>query len=76
MADDLFLLFFGLWIYFIPALVAFVRPHQQRAAILVINLFLGWTVLGWVVALAWAVSGKAEERRPALEIRFTPKNPP
>lgn len=32
------------------------------AAVIVINLFLGWTFIGWVVALAMAVSG--EEKKP------------
>jgi hypothetical protein len=24
-----------------------------------VNLFLGWSLIGWVVALAWAVAGTA-----------------
>lgn len=42
--------------YFMPALVASGRRHRQRVAILVLNLLLGWTVLGWVGALVWAFS--------------------
>ena len=45
-----------LFLYFIPALVASQREHRQAGAILVINLFLGWPLLGWVIALAWACS--------------------
>lgn len=41
-------------LYFAPALVAERRKHRQVAAITVLNLFLGWTVIGWVVALVWA----------------------
>jgi hypothetical protein len=40
--------------YFIPALVAGYRGHHQTLAIVVLNLLLGWTVLGWIGALVWA----------------------
>ena len=48
----LFTLFLA--IYFLPTLFAFRRQHYNRGAILVLNLFLGWTLIGWVVALVWA----------------------
>jgi hypothetical protein len=41
-------------IYFAPAIVAAMRSHRQTAAIVLLNLFLGWTLVGWVVALVWA----------------------
>jgi hypothetical protein len=40
--------------YFLPALVAFARHHYNNGAIFVLNLFLGWTLIGWVAALVWA----------------------
>ncbi len=40
--------------YFLPSCVADCRRHHQRHAICVLNLFLGWTVLGWIAALIWA----------------------
>jgi hypothetical protein len=42
--------------YFTPTIVARLRKHHQRGAILAVNLLLGWTVIGWVVALAMASS--------------------
>jgi len=27
-------------------------------AILILNLFLGWTFLGWVIALVWAFTNR------------------
>jgi len=39
-------------IYFLPTFVA--RDHKNGNSIAVLNLFLGWTFLGWVVALVWA----------------------
>lgn len=41
--------------YFLPTLVAFSRQHKNKLAIFLLNLFLGWTVLGWVGSLVWAV---------------------
>ena len=41
--------------YFLPALIAFLRQHKNKLAIFLLNLLLGWTVLGWVVSLVWSV---------------------
>ena len=41
--------------YWIPTLLAYHWNHKHRLAILVTNFFLGWTMIGWVVALVWAV---------------------
>ncbi|MGQ3683919.1 MAG: superinfection immunity protein [Candidatus Loosdrechtia sp.] len=41
-------------IYFIPTIVACNREHPSKAAIFVLNIFLGWTFLGWVIALVWS----------------------
>lgn len=42
--------------YFIPTVVAGVRKHHNAVAIGALNFFLGWTVLGWVGALVWALT--------------------
>lgn len=41
--------------YFVPTIVAEARRHHNRMAILVVNLFFGWTLLGWVICLAWSL---------------------
>ena len=41
-------------LYLIPALVAYNRQHPNAGAILILNLLLGWTVVGWIVSLVWA----------------------
>lgn len=51
-----FLGFLGGLIYFIPAFVAYEREHDNAAAILVLNLLLGWALIPWVIALIWAMS--------------------
>lgn len=46
-------------VYFLPSIVAQMRGHRQLTAITVLNLFLGWTLLGWVIALVWACTNPA-----------------
>lgn len=41
-------------VYFAPVLVAASRQHPDVNAIAILNLFLGWTFIGWVIALVWA----------------------
>ena len=43
----------GLLFYIIPSLVAYSHKHPHADAICAVNLLLGWTLLGWTVALAW-----------------------
>lgn len=52
----------GLIFYFVPALVAAGRRHRNANAILVTNLVLGWTLLGWAIALIWAFTAGREAR--------------
>jgi Superinfection immunity protein len=40
--------------YFLPAFVASRRKVPHAGSVIVINVFLGWTMVGWVVALAMA----------------------
>jgi hypothetical protein len=46
--------------YFLPFIVAVNRRHVNRLAIGVLNLLLGWTLLGWVAALVWACTASVE----------------
>ena len=41
-------------IYMIPSIVAVKRKHYDKTAIIVLNIFLGWSLVGWIVALVWA----------------------
>ncbi len=47
-----FLVLLGIFLYFIPAIVG--AGKKNAASIFLLNLFLGWTLIGWVVALVWA----------------------
>src|ERR1700730_13485169 len=50
----------GFIAYWVPTLAANSNRHRNRAAIGMLNLFLGWTVIGWVVALVWADTNNCE----------------
>jgi hypothetical protein len=47
--------FFSIALYFLPTLIAFARHLPSRAGIALVNVFLGWTFFGWVLALIWAI---------------------
>ena len=47
----------GLAMYFMPAIIAHHRRHLSSGAILLLNLLLGWSIIGWIVCFAWACSG-------------------
>lgn len=46
---------FGAIVYFIPTIVAFARHHPQAVPVTIVNVLLGWTLLGWVGSLVWAL---------------------
>jgi hypothetical protein len=45
-----------LLIYSIPSLIAYSRKHHNFLSILFTNWLLGFTILGWIIALIWSVS--------------------
>ena len=50
-------------LYFLPAIIALSRHHQSGAAIAVLNLLLGWTVIESIRAGLVAQRGLAARRR-------------
>jgi Superinfection immunity protein len=44
-------------VYFIPSIIA--RNKRNYNSITALNFFLGWTLVGWVVALCWALMDDA-----------------
>jgi hypothetical protein len=46
---------FGFVMYFLPSIIALARNKRDITAIVLLNFFLGWTMIGWIVALIWAV---------------------
>lgn len=46
--------------YLLPVIVSYRRGHRNWQAILVLNLLLGWTFIGWAVAMVWAATSSQE----------------
>lgn len=60
-------------LYFLPSIVG--RHKYNFPAIFILNLLLGWTVIGWIVALIWALtadSPPAFPARPCCSVCRTP----
>jgi hypothetical protein len=51
----------GFIAYWVPTLAANSNRHRNRTAIGMLNLFLGWTLFGWLVALLWADTDNCEK---------------
>ena len=43
-------------VLFIPSIIALTKNHPKKIAIIVLNLLLGSTGIGWIVALLWSLS--------------------
>lgn len=48
--------FIMLFPYFLPTILAVIRRKSSAVGIFLLNLFLGWTLIGWIGALIWALS--------------------
>jgi Superinfection immunity protein len=46
-------------LYMIPSIVAGFRNKRNSGAIVALNILLGWTLVGWTVALVWALTTDA-----------------
>lgn len=56
----------SLWLvisfYFLGFLVALKREHKDAIAIFALNLLTGWTFIGWVISLVWALKTNQEAK--------------
>lgn len=50
---DLVIILVGIVLYFIPTILA--KGKNDFEMIFWLNLFLGWTILGWLAAILWAI---------------------
>ena len=44
----------ALMLYLVPAMIADARDREDAFAVTMVNILLGWTVIGWFAALIWA----------------------
>jgi hypothetical protein len=57
------LIILGVILYWVPSIVAGTRHVRNLGSVIAINLLVGWTLVGWVVALAMAL--RTVDRAPA-----------
>ena len=55
------ILLVAIGLYFLPTIIAGARGKRNTLAIFVLNLLLGWSFIGWVIALVWSLT--AENRQ-------------
>jgi hypothetical protein len=54
-------------LYFLPSFIADQKKQQNFSSILIMNLFLGWSIIGWVLALTWAFSNSQQAHSKEIE---------
>ena len=62
-----------LWIigtitYFLPYITAKIRGRSNIGGILLVNLFFGWTIIGWCIAAQWSMSYDRGADRDAIQV--------
>jgi hypothetical protein len=62
--------------YFIPGIVASARHVPNQASVWIINIFLGWTLVGWVVALAMAARSQLPAQQVIVQQGWQPGQAP
>jgi len=58
--------------YFLPTYEAWNNKHQNLTSIGLLNLFLGWTLVGWVIAIVWAFKRHETAEVPTNPVEWTP----
>jgi hypothetical protein len=51
--------------YFVPGMVAYAKHHSRPHVVLLFNLLIGWTLIGWVMTLVWALANPERGIKPA-----------
>ena len=50
------------FIYMLPTFIAFGREHPRRQDIAVVNILVGWTLIGWIAVFLWALLTRVEDQ--------------
>ena len=61
----------ALALHFLPTIIAGVRHARNFGWILLVNVLLSWTVIGWIVALIWSIRDT-----PRYAFTYVPPPPP
>jgi hypothetical protein len=70
------LVVFGVGLYFLPTIVGVSRKVVNIGSVFAINLLLGWSLIGWAVALAMALRTNPSYAHPQSWQAHGPAAPP
>ena len=59
--------------YWLPTIIAIARQAHSALGVFILNLLLGWTILGWIIALVWSLA--AENRAVIVHVDRTDYGP-
>lgn len=64
MSDTTIVLYFVILLvtYILPMIVAINRNHRNKLAISMLNILLGWSLIGWIIAMVWACTSDVAPR--------------
>ena len=54
-------------LYWLPTIIAIARHTHSALGVAALNFFLGWTGLGWVLALMWALAANPTQQVIVIE---------
>jgi hypothetical protein len=66
---------FAFLFYFLPTIIAFRRQHRNRWVIFIVNFVFGGTLIGWLVALIWALNKIDDPRKGGSKYDNQPHDP-
>ena len=52
----------------LPSGIAVMRRHKNLIPIILVNVLLGITGIGWIVALIWSFTSNVKEKRSVIEL--------
>jgi hypothetical protein len=62
-------------IYVVPSLIAALRQAERLRRVVIVNLLLGWTVIGWIIAMVMATRPHPPPYPPPFEQYGPPRRP-
>ncbi len=57
--------------YFLPTVVAVLRRHTHAAGVFILNLLLGWTIIGWLIAQIWSFTNDPPDAKSTFGLKAT-----
>jgi hypothetical protein len=52
-----------IFFYFLPAVIAAGRGHDNAAGVALINFLIGWSGAGWIGCFIWALVGQTTNQK-------------